>query len=188
MEKKKPKYDEHLKKILRKFLNDRDILKKEFEDLQSFKDYLIVYTVDEFIFTVLKVTDAQYKGELHRILKPHVKKLFNSEFKDLIKARFDLLQNKKKLNEDSFGLDRGRNLDKSLRLVRSFLDDSSYKNNKNVVEIGARLPRFTEDNIVVTVFLDKRDTSIEPSDITDSIYQDLLKMFGIKTYVQYQWI
>lgn len=189
MEKKKTNYDEPLKKIFKQLLNDKATLKKEFDDLQSYKDYLIIYTVDEFIASTLKVSDTAYKNELHRILKPYVKKFLNSEFKNLIKARFELLQNKKKLNENSLSPDKKRDLGKELRLVRAFLDDSIYKNMDGVKGLGARLPRNLEDNIVVNLFCDSEDGIHEElTNIADNLYNDIKKVLGIKTYVTLTWI
>lgn len=189
MDNKKSKYDNHLKKILKNLLNDKTIFQKKFDTAQSLREFLVVYTVDEFIKTVLKVTDTNYKNELHRILKPHVKKLFNEEFKDLIKAKFELYQNKKKVNEQKI-FDEDKKLKGDLRLIRTFLDDSSYSNLKGVKNITARLPHpDREDRIVVIVNLDKSQlVSADLEQITSSIWRDIEKLFGVQTYVQYRWI
>lgn len=188
MQNKKTKYDDNLRKILKSLLNDKTVFKKKFDDLQSFKEYLIVYTVDEFIKSTLKVEDNNYKNELHRILKPHVKKLFQEEFKDLIKTRYEMFQNKKKLTEQRVKKELA-DMENDLRLIRTFLDDSSYKNLDGVKNIGVRLPRpDQEDRIVVVVYFDKNQIVSGPIEsITDSIWKDIKNLFGVSTHVQFRW-
>lgn len=189
MENKKSKYDNHLKRILKNLLNDKSVFEKKFESISELKEYLVVYTVDEFIKNILKVTDTNYKNELHRILKPHVKKLFTNDFKDLIKNRFELYQNKKKLNEQN-EKEQLSKMKTDLRRIRTFLEESSYSNLEGIKSIDVRLPHpDLEDRIVIVVNLDKAKLLVgEIGNVCDSIWNDVFNLFDVRTHVQWRWI
>ena len=191
MASKKTKYDDNLRSILKSLLNSKNLLNKKFEDLPSFKDYLLIHCVDEFINTTLNVSDKAYKNELHRILKPHVKKLFGNEFKDLIKVRFELFQNKKKLEEQT-DKEQKLKLERELRLVRSFLEDSSHNKKVGISRLGAELQRPFGDRVIVNVYLNAEGIgareNFDPYSYSDQIYNTIKNVLGIETYVTLKWI